>query len=120
MVQILGAKNLTHESPERRIDCCACGQAQKVEEAMQRGGLCLRCNSQMCVFCGCTDQNGCVHPDFPKGSYTCSWIEVGGPVCTFCHSRILEEAYLTRTGREEIVRARYAESVIEVVGQINV
>lgn len=88
--------------PERIITCRLCGWEARVAEMRQRGPECGQCGTYVCIYCGCSDERGCIHPSFPNGALTCEWTDQA--VCSFCFNQFAEEQYLVVTGRANLIK----------------
>lgn len=76
---------------ERRTTCSNCDSAIGAVGVFETEGCCPVCGVPVCMFCGCTEERGCVHPSFPDGSYICEWQFLG--VCSFCFYQQAEAEY---------------------------
>lgn len=73
--------------------------AQTPLQAYGNRGQCTGCNVRLCIFCGCTDDHGCIHPNFPGGELNCEWVATG--TCSSCNFRMIEEEYYVASGQPE-------------------
>jgi hypothetical protein len=83
----------------RLVECSSCRIQTSVYDLAAGEGLCRSCGSQLCSFCGCTDQRACIHPEY---GYPCSWYDAG--VCDFCHWEIAEANFIALTEGPDHIR----------------
>jgi len=87
--------------PGRIITCRLCDWKQAVAELINNRAKCFQCRTDICIYCGCSDERGCIHPSFPNGELICEWQDHG--LCSFCFYKFAEEQYLVVTGRPHLI-----------------
>lgn len=86
----------------REIQCAVCCAVMLVGQAVAARGDCPNCGVEICVYCGCSAEAACIHPDFPNGELNCSWTMPS--ICSFCLERSREEDYYIASGRPERIK----------------